>query len=154
MSTYNEAVLSIHGWTIECEHPFELRHEDGSFATGQAATLVIQSVTQSRYQKLDSFQRMAQSTAHLKDLSEMVDTWVSRVIKAKSTQSEADTEMQWQTLYDMVFTDAVNGQVHKLASTLGVSFEWDDPDGSYEDNVLAYNRALKQFIEVLNGFID
>ena len=153
MSTHTEAILAIHGWTIECEHPQELRHEDGSFATGQAADLVIQSVTQSRYQKLDIFQRMAQSAGHLQDLSEMVDTWVTRVQMAKPTQSEADAEMQWQTLYDMVFTDAVNGQVHKLATTLGVSFTWDDPDGSYEDDVLAYNKALKAFVEGIAAII-
>lgn len=153
MSTHTEAILAIHGWTIECEHPQELRHEDGSFATGQAADLVIQSVTQSRYQKLDIFQRMAQSAGHLQDLSEMVDTWVTRVQMAKPTQSEADAEIQWQTLYDMVFTDAVNGQVHKLATTLGVSFTWDDPDGSYEDDVLAYNKALKAFVEGIAAII-
>lgn len=29
------------GWTVECESPFEIRHEDGSFATGQAAHVVL-----------------------------------------------------------------------------------------------------------------
>lgn len=29
------------GWVIECESPLEIRHTDGSFATGQAARLVL-----------------------------------------------------------------------------------------------------------------
>lgn len=36
-----EAILKANGWEIECESPFEIRHEDGSFATGQAAWLVV-----------------------------------------------------------------------------------------------------------------
>jgi len=28
------------GWEIECEDPFEIRHEDGGFASGRAATIV------------------------------------------------------------------------------------------------------------------
>lgn len=36
-----EKILKSHGWTIECESPLEIRHEDGSFATMQAANIVI-----------------------------------------------------------------------------------------------------------------
>tara|TARA_R110001606_G_scaffold379561_1_gene539665 strand:+ start:962 stop:1135 length:174 start_codon:yes stop_codon:yes gene_type:complete len=34
-------ILEDNGWIIECESPFEIRHEDGSFATGQAANIVL-----------------------------------------------------------------------------------------------------------------
>ena len=37
------ARVEADGWIIECESPLELRHEDGSFATGQAAELVLES---------------------------------------------------------------------------------------------------------------
>lgn len=33
-------ILEEAGWTVECESPFEIRHEDGSFATGMAARIV------------------------------------------------------------------------------------------------------------------
>lgn len=33
-------MLEKYGWVIECESPYELRHSDGSFATGQAANIV------------------------------------------------------------------------------------------------------------------
>ena len=34
-------LLEENDWTVECESPFEIRHEDGSFATGQAAEIVL-----------------------------------------------------------------------------------------------------------------
>jgi predicted DNA-binding transcriptional regulator YafY len=37
-------ILEQNGWTVECQSPFEIRHIDGSFATGQAAHLVLQSL--------------------------------------------------------------------------------------------------------------
>lgn len=37
-------LLQVAGWTIECESPLEIRHQDGSFATGQAAKMVISSL--------------------------------------------------------------------------------------------------------------
>jgi hypothetical protein len=37
----DEALLEADGWTVECKSPFEIRHKDGSFATGQAADAVV-----------------------------------------------------------------------------------------------------------------
>jgi hypothetical protein len=37
----DEDILLEGGWTIECFSPFEIRHEDGSFASGQAAQIVL-----------------------------------------------------------------------------------------------------------------
>lgn len=34
-------LLEAEGWTVECESPLEIRHEDGSVATGYAAQMVI-----------------------------------------------------------------------------------------------------------------
>lgn len=44
----NEILLNKLGWVVECESPLEIRHEDGSFATGQAALIIIEN-TQSEY---------------------------------------------------------------------------------------------------------
>jgi hypothetical protein len=38
----NEEILTTEGWEVECELPFEIRHTDGSFATGQAADIVLE----------------------------------------------------------------------------------------------------------------
>lgn len=37
-----EEILKQAGWEIECQSPFEIRHQDGSFASGQAAILVAE----------------------------------------------------------------------------------------------------------------
>lgn len=44
MTEEDEAILTKNGWEIECESPFEIRHEDGSFATGQAAQIVLEEL--------------------------------------------------------------------------------------------------------------
>lgn len=41
MNPDDEKLLEKHGWTVECYSPFEVRHEDGSFATGQAAQVLL-----------------------------------------------------------------------------------------------------------------
>jgi hypothetical protein len=48
----NEAdidLLDQYGWVVECESPFELRHEDGSRATGQAAQIVLEYVKREEF---------------------------------------------------------------------------------------------------------
>ena len=37
----DEELLKENGWEIECLSPFEIRHEDGSFATKSAAHSVL-----------------------------------------------------------------------------------------------------------------
>lgn len=39
-----EQKLKTEGWTVECWSPFEIRHNDGSFATGQAAHCVAHDI--------------------------------------------------------------------------------------------------------------
>ena len=39
-----ELILEEMGWTIECHSPFEIRHEDGSFASMQAAYMVVPEI--------------------------------------------------------------------------------------------------------------
>lgn len=39
-----DTLLKTAGWAAECQSPFEIRHEDGSFATGQAAQFVVQTL--------------------------------------------------------------------------------------------------------------
>lgn len=40
----DKIALEYYGWAVECESPFEIRHEDGSFASGQAAYTVLRDV--------------------------------------------------------------------------------------------------------------
>jgi hypothetical protein len=41
MDPTEEYLLKTNGWDVECESPFEIRHEDGSFASKQAAYYVL-----------------------------------------------------------------------------------------------------------------
>lgn len=42
MSEKDIGLLAKYGWVVECESPFEIRHEDGSFATENAAYIVLE----------------------------------------------------------------------------------------------------------------
>lgn len=45
MKKSNIKLLKKHGWEVECENPFEIRHtETGSFATLVAADLVLMAL--------------------------------------------------------------------------------------------------------------
>ena len=46
-------LLKNNGWTVECESPFEIRHVDGSFATGQAAEAILDGLKENRWWKID-----------------------------------------------------------------------------------------------------
>lgn len=41
MNEIDRKILEVNGWSITCESPFEIEHEDGSLATGQAAYSVL-----------------------------------------------------------------------------------------------------------------
>ena len=41
----NEIILlEKNGWVVECESPFQIRHENGSFASGLAVELILKSL--------------------------------------------------------------------------------------------------------------
>ena len=40
-----EQYIESQGWIIECESPLEMRHEDSSFATYNAAEIIIKELT-------------------------------------------------------------------------------------------------------------
>ena len=44
MNEEDKKILQHAGWSVDCESPFELRHCEGSYATGQAASLVLLDV--------------------------------------------------------------------------------------------------------------
>ena len=44
MNKENEYILEENGWVVECHSPLEIRHKDGSFATLNAAKIVIETI--------------------------------------------------------------------------------------------------------------
>jgi hypothetical protein len=57
-----EPILSRNGWTIECESPLEIRSEDGSFASGFAANIVIDQILKD---SLDAYEFLQEDIAHV-----------------------------------------------------------------------------------------
>lgn len=53
-----EEILKKEGWTVECHSPFEIRHSDGSFATGQAANIIFQSIIEENLTEDDLIQKL------------------------------------------------------------------------------------------------
>lgn len=54
MTTELQQIVEANGWTVECESPLEIRHEDGSFATGQAARIVIYYIEEYSQVEIDN----------------------------------------------------------------------------------------------------
>lgn len=44
MDMDKEELLQKNGWVVECESPFEIRHKDGSFASLNAAKMVVEQL--------------------------------------------------------------------------------------------------------------
>lgn len=44
-------LLEDNGWEVECESPFEIRTKDGSFASGEAAMIVLNNLKYGHYFK-------------------------------------------------------------------------------------------------------
>lgn len=42
MKKSDEIYLVSNGWTVECESPFEISTQDGSFASGEGAYIVLE----------------------------------------------------------------------------------------------------------------
>jgi len=66
-------ILRDNGWFVECESPFEIRNQDGSFATNRAAEMVLDTLREHeacavRTQKRLSRSRDTTADRLLKDL--------------------------------------------------------------------------------------
>lgn len=62
-----EAILKRFGWTVECEHPLEIRHKDGSFASNYAANIVIEDILK---QNRDAYEHLQEGISDLVSIFE------------------------------------------------------------------------------------
>lgn len=46
-------LLESNGWDVECESPFEIRTKDGSFASGEAAYIVLDNIKSEKVQRFN-----------------------------------------------------------------------------------------------------
>ena len=58
---------------------------------------------------------------------------------ANAASAIASSPAEWETKYDLIFSDAISGRIRDL----GMAPDYYDPDTSYEEDVMAYVAAHK-----------
>lgn len=56
-------------------------------------------------------------------------------------------DVDWELKFDLVFSPDVSRRIFQIFDELNVSFDYYDPDTSYEEDVLALSTALEQKIQ-------
>ncbi len=60
------------------------------------------------------------------------------IATAELAKRIAHSDLSWEDKYSLIFSD----EVATIIFDSGISFDWTDPDGSYEDDVRAFVDAL------------
>ena len=66
-------------------------------------------------------------------------------IKINQAISIFQSDLDWEIKYDKIFSMGI----WQLIRQSGYSFEWDDPDTTYEEDLTAYVIALEEFWRTL-----
>lgn len=147
MDKKTEARLTLEGWEVECEHPLELRHADGSFASGQAAHLVIEHLQDSSDFSPDSTDKKLKFLqSELCEINELVQNLIQRCIAGSKKLSEGDDSL-WEAAFGLIFSENIHSRVTSIEAALSISFQWVDLDAGYADDVQAYARGLQEFVD-------
>jgi hypothetical protein len=135
------AAVEEQGWSVECISPLELRHSaTASIATGLAAVMVVQVVTQGTQPAVAA----ALSPA---DELKLLHLQVQRLVQ----KAQADRNHDWRETFDAVFSDTVSCRIHELLRELDASLDYYSPDEGYDDDVLAFSRALDSHMSQLTA---
>jgi len=114
----NEALLKDLGWEIECESPLEIRHEDGSFASGYAAIILYDHLEEENSESFKVRER----------LREIINTnsWI-KVKKFDESQSRfrrfPQVELEEFKKHHIKETDFLLGKCRELAKELLEHYE-------------------------------
>jgi len=148
MNNDDEQFLESLGWTVECQSPFEIRHTDGSFATGQAARMVL------LVERGDAEAEAAHLAGHKMphDVHELV-TLIKRVHALRDAARTGGTDEHWRMCYGLVFNDNCSGRIYELVRALNFTFSPESPDMGYDDDVLAFVRAIDDLEKILEPFV-
>jgi hypothetical protein len=142
----DEAFLESLGWTVECHSPFEIRHQDGSFATMQAAQMTLMVL------KSDAAAEAEEQSANpVKELNALLDR-VEKLIAVAAEKPESDYD-RWKQCYELVFSSSCSQRIRSLFDQLNLRFEYCDPDMDYVDDVRAYGDALAQYRKEIAPFL-
>jgi hypothetical protein len=134
MKEADTALLEAAGWTIECLSPLELRHaETGSFATKLAANAVVESL-----RTIEEDERASSQTSLEEKLAEGISDILGWVQAAQAT----NTEKGWELVYRLIFSDNGARKIAALCTPLGIPLDYYDPNTSFQEDALAYAKAL------------
>lgn len=61
-----------------------------------------------------------------------------------------EEDVDWELKYDSIFSPNVSRKVFALMKELNVSFDYYDPDTSYEEDVKAFSDALDSKVKELS----
>ena len=149
MSTKSiEQLLEDNGWTLECESPLEIRHTDGSFATQQAAGIVVAELqAEARNASSASSPKGCEGFAELTALADRLQSVVN-------IAAEQGTESAWAVAYSMVFSPRGSQRAYELMEELNLEFAgYYDPDTTYEADSRAFVEALQALKERVAPFL-
>ena len=93
--------------------------------------------------------KSAQWIAELEELNDLVQSLVTAAYQDAKPSTGDFNDPVWERVYDAVFSDAVSIRVFSLFGKLNMSFDWYDPDTTYEEDVVAFARALKERVAEL-----
>jgi hypothetical protein len=134
----DNTLLKNAGWVAECLSPLELRHtESGSFATGLAAKYVLDAL---REEAAEATTPRSANNSAAGQLAERIQTLLDWV----RTADRIDSEEHWQQTYDLVFSKPMSQTIASLRAELGISFDYYDPNTSYQEDVRAYSGACAE----------
>lgn len=72
---------------------------------------------------------------------------------AKRARNIVDSKLSWKDKYDLIFSQSISQPIFRFFKSMNLDFNYDDPDSSYEDDVLAFVRALESRLQELEPLL-
>lgn len=159
--------IESQGWTMECESPLELRHEDGSFASQQAAQHLLTNLsTEFKSQQENEHQFSSNEVifdyldimSELNYLKSQIDLFISNTSVVNNWEDDSyincQAKIQWEEVYRLVFNKNMNQRISFLLKELNSELQYYDPDTNYQEDVLAFSNALEEKMNLLNNIFQ
>lgn len=143
-----EQYMESQGWTIVCESPLEIQHEDGSFASMQAAKALIREL-KTEYEE-EKLANAGSGNVVLNELIAINDTMHTYIDNVKS-QEEDQQYSHWETAYDLIFSENLSRKVYSLLEKLNTRLDYYDPDTSYQEDLEAFANAFDEKLTSLTN---
>ncbi len=88
----------------------------------------------------------------LQGLNHQIQTLVDNA-RAMSAAGASEEE-SWGAAYDLVFSDALCRRVYSTLRSMNQQLDYYDPDGTYEEDVVAFANAVQDKHEQLNTLLN